>query len=85
MGQSCFFKVLLVSSLLLLVFCSNAMGRNLRTSKLPGVYSTAELLPSEGGKGNVRKTTELMDYDPPGSNTNWSGFVASPPPQSPLS
>ncbi|CAA7031328.1 unnamed protein product [Microthlaspi erraticum] len=81
MGQSCFFKVLLVSSLLLLVFCSNAMGRNLRTSKLSGVYSTVVLLPSKGG--NVRKTTELMDYDPPGSNTNWSGFVASPPPESP--
>ncbi|KAL1205920.1 hypothetical protein V5N11_018001 [Cardamine amara subsp. amara] len=81
MGQSCFFRVLLVSSLILLIFFSTAMGRNLRTEKLSGVYISAELFPSR--EGNVRKTAELMDYEPPGSNTNWSGFVASPPPQSP--
>ncbi|CAN8256230.1 unnamed protein product [Cochlearia groenlandica] len=56
MGQSCFYKALLVSSLLLLIF-----------------FST----------GTKRKTMELMDYEAPGSNTNWNGFVASPPPQSP--
>ncbi|CAL9230366.1 unnamed protein product [Arabidopsis halleri] len=82
MGQSCFFKVLLVSSLILLIFFSTAMGRNLKTAKLSGVYNTAELFPSRE-EGIVRKTMELMDYEPVGSNTNWSGFVASPPPQSP--
>ncbi|XP_010453657.1 PREDICTED: uncharacterized protein LOC104735546 [Camelina sativa] len=81
MGQSCFFKVLLVSSLLLLIFFSTAMGRNLRTAKLSGVHSTAKHFSFR--EGIVRKTMELMDYDPPGSNTNWNGFVASPPPQSP--
>ncbi|ESQ41497.1 hypothetical protein EUTSA_v10015159mg [Eutrema salsugineum] len=81
MGQSCFFKVLLVSSLLLLIFFSTAMGRNLRTAKLSEVYSTVDLFSFK--EGIVRKTMELMDYQPPESNTNWSGFVASPPPQSP--
>ncbi|CAH8328154.1 unnamed protein product [Eruca vesicaria subsp. sativa] len=81
MGQSCFFRVLLVSSLILLIFFSNAMGRNLRTAKLSGVHSTAELFPSKDD--NVRNMIELMDYKPPESNTNWSGFVAAPPPQSP--
>ncbi|AED92140.1 hypothetical protein AtNW77_Chr5g0099031 [Arabidopsis thaliana] len=83
MGQSCFFKALLVSSLILLIFFSTALGRDLRTAKLSGVYSTAELFPST--EGIVRKTMELMDYEPAGSNTNWNGFVASPPPESPLS
>ncbi|VVB14563.1 unnamed protein product [Arabis nemorensis] len=83
MGQSCFFKVVLVSSLLLLIFFSTAMGRNLRTAKFSGVYRTVVLFPSKGDN-IVRKTMELMDYDPTGSNTNWSGFVASPPPESPL-
>ncbi|CAF1783634.1 hypothetical protein F2Q70_00006101 [Brassica cretica] len=81
MGQSCFFRVFLVSSLILLIFFSTAMGRNLRTTKLSGVHSTAELFPSKDGI--VRNMIELMDYTPPESNTNWSGFVATPPPQSP--
>ncbi|CAH2072698.1 unnamed protein product [Thlaspi arvense] len=58
-----------------------AVGRNLRTAKLSGVYNTVQLYPAK--EGIVRKTMELMDYLPPESNTNWSGFVASPPPQSP--
>ncbi|EOA22485.1 hypothetical protein CARUB_v10003138mg [Capsella rubella] len=82
MGQSCFFRVLLVSSLLLLIFFSTAMGRNLRTAKLSGVYTTAELFSFREGM-MTRKMMELMDYGPTGSNTNWNGFVASPPPQSP--
>ncbi|XP_018475019.1 uncharacterized protein LOC108846294 [Raphanus sativus] len=79
MGQSCVFNVLVVSSLLLLVFFSTAMGRNLHT--LQGVYSAAELSPSKDD--SVRKMMELMDYQPVESNTNWNGFVAAPPPQSP--
>ncbi|XP_009131451.1 uncharacterized protein LOC103856123 [Brassica rapa] len=81
MGQSCFFNVLIVSSLLLLVFFSTAMGRNLHTASLQGVYSAAELSPSKDE--SVRNMMELMDYQPVESNTNWNGFVATPPPQSP--
>ncbi|KAF3550477.1 hypothetical protein DY000_02000615 [Brassica cretica] len=94
MGQSCFFNVLIVSSLLLLVFFSTGnslchlvldytatMGRNLHTASLQGVYSAAELSPSKDE--SVRKMMELMDYQPVESNTNWNGFVATPPPQSP--
>ncbi|RID68510.1 hypothetical protein BRARA_C00661, partial [Brassica rapa] len=59
----------------------NAMGRNLHTASLQGVYSAAELSPSKDE--SVRKMMELMDYQPVESNTNWNGFVATPPPQSP--
>ncbi|KAF8106211.1 hypothetical protein N665_0145s0027 [Sinapis alba] len=62
---------------------SKAMGRNLRTAKLSGVYSPSELITSKDDVIIMRKMMELMDYQPPESNTNWSGFVASPPPQSP--
>ncbi|CAH8361143.1 unnamed protein product [Eruca vesicaria subsp. sativa] len=57
------------------------MGRNLRTASVSEVYSAVELSPSKDTI--VRKMVELTDYQLPGSNTNWNGFVATPPPQSP--
>ncbi|KAL0709538.1 hypothetical protein Bca4012_016516 [Brassica carinata] len=56
------------------------MGRNLRTASLPGVNGANEIFPAKDGI--VRMMMELMDYQPVESNTNWSGYVATPPPQS---
>lgn len=45
---------------LMIIVCDEAMGRNLRTSKLPGVYSTAELLPSEVLRRSLRLFIQFL-------------------------
>ncbi|XP_030956246.1 uncharacterized protein LOC115978364 [Quercus lobata] len=77
MGRSCFHRILLVSSLLVLFF-SHGFGRKVMETVEHEDSSTVE---GEETIGKSREIAELMDYSDPGPNTNpKAGYNLSPPP-----
>ncbi|KAK7819478.1 uncharacterized protein LOC111988955 [Quercus suber] len=77
MGRSCFLKILLVSSLLVLFF-SHGFGRKVMETVEHEDNSTVQ---GEETIGKSREIAEVMDYSDPGPNTNpKAGYILSPPP-----
>ncbi|KAL9427312.1 hypothetical protein AB3S75_029492 [Citrus x aurantiifolia] len=74
MGRFCFYKLLLVSVLLLLSL-PHGFSRQLKESV---EFEDSTVHVQEAGA----EPREMMDYKDPGPNTNpKSGFMLSPPPQ----
>ncbi|ESR44408.1 hypothetical protein CICLE_v10013233mg [Citrus x clementina] len=80
MGRFCFYKLLLVSVLLLLSLPHGSTGFS-RQLKESVEFEDSTVHVQEAG-AEPREMMELMDYKDPGPNTNpKSGFMLSPPPQ----
>uniref|UniRef100_A0A2N9I673 Uncharacterized protein n=2 Tax=Fagus sylvatica TaxID=28930 RepID=A0A2N9I673_FAGSY len=78
MGRSCFLRILLVSSLLVLFF-SHGFGRKVMETVEDEDNSTVQ---GEEAIGKSRELIEVMDYSDPGPNTNpRTGYILSPPPR----